>query len=121
LPLLSTSDATGGAHLQIVLAGQPEIDQKLAHPAAEPAREKLRVRVTLRPLLPTEVEEYIRARLARAGAADAYVFSTQAFERIATLSEGVPRVINGICDAALQRAGAAGTPVTADIVDRVWL
>ncbi len=70
---------------------------------------------------PERVAEYVRARLARAGAPDAALFEPAAIERIATLSGGVPRVVNVLCQAALVAAFADGRrQVSAPLVDAAW-
>jgi general secretion pathway protein A len=114
---LAGSDATRTRALQLVLAGQPELDTKLS----EQSLAAFGSRVRLRPLSPAEVQEYVRTRLERAGARDLDLFTPPALARIADLSEGVPRVVNTLCDAALLHAFAAGQArVSAAVVDEVW-
>jgi general secretion pathway protein A len=103
--------------LQLVLAGQPELDAKLS----DPSLGGFASRVRLRSLSPAEVEAYVRTRLERAGARDPDLFTASALARIAALSEGVPRVVNTLCDAALLNAFTAGHPrVSAAAVEEAW-
>jgi general secretion pathway protein A len=114
---LASGAPAGGAPLQVVLAGQPELDAKLA----DPSLGAFGSRVRLRALSPTEVHAYVRTRLERAGGRDPDLFTAPALDRIAALSEGVPRVINTLCDAALLTAFAAGhRRVTEAIVEEAW-
>jgi len=117
LHLLAGCEPAGDTALQLVLAGQPELDVKLS----DPALPGFASRVRLRALSPAEVHAYVRTRLQRAGARDPDLFTAGALERIAALSEGVPRVVNTLCDAALLSAfTAASARVSEGIVDDVW-
>jgi general secretion pathway protein A len=119
LPLLSNLETAGKSRLQILLVGQPELNVKLAE--LEALEKRVVRRVSLGPLAATEVGRYVRSRLERAGAVDLSLFTDDALERIAFLSEGIPGLVNAICDAAMVRALAAGaTEVTPEIVDRAW-
>jgi general secretion pathway protein A len=117
LHVLAGREPAGDTTLQLVLAGQPELDAKLS----DPALGGFASRVRLRALSPAEVHVYVRTRLERAGARDPDLFTAPALDRIATLSEGVPRVVNTLCDAALLNAFTAGHPrVSAAVVEGAW-
>jgi general secretion pathway protein A len=121
LPLLSNLETGSESRLQIVLVGQPELSVKLADFEALMLGQRVVRRVRLAPLAATEVGLYVRSRLGRAGAVGSSLFTDDALERIASLSEGIPGLVNAICDAAMVRALAAGaTEVTPEIVDRAW-
>ena len=63
----------------------------------------------------------VRARLVHARGADPDLFEPAALERLALLSQGVPRVINVLCESALVAAFAEGQPrITASVIDAVW-
>src|SRR5262249_356834 len=70
-----------------------------AHPSPPPARRPARP--------PAEVSAYIRSRLERAGAQDGSLFTPDALGRIAEVTEGIPRLVNVLCDSCLV-AGFAG-------------
>jgi general secretion pathway protein A len=121
LRLLSNLETAREKILQIVLAGQPELDGILANPALRQLRQRVTVRLRLRPLTPAEVATYVATRLERAGAARMDLFLPEACDRVAALSDGVPRLVNVLCDAALLLAFAAGeSTVTPAIVDDAW-
>ena len=117
LHLLAGCEPARDPALQLVLAGQPELDAKLSDPALPGFASRIR----LRALSPPEVHAYVRTRLERAGARDPDLFSAPAVERIAALSDGIPRVVNSLCDAALLSAFTAGSArVDEETVEEVW-
>jgi general secretion pathway protein A len=122
LRLLSNLETGTEKILQIVLAGQPELEMKLADPSLRQLRQRIALHVRLRPLSPEEVGAYIRTRLRLAGAPESDVFTPAASDRIATVSLGIPRVVNVLCDACLVTAYAMNAKhVTPQIVDEAWV
>ncbi len=87
-----------GKLLQIVLAGQPELDRKLDAPNLRQLKQRIVLRCSLAPFQPSDTEAYIRARLEKAGMPDQTVFSTELMREIHLRSQGIPRVINALCD-----------------------
>jgi general secretion pathway protein A len=121
LRLLSNLETAREKILQIVLAGQPELDRVLADPALRQLRQRVTLRIRIRPLSPPEVASYVRSRLERAGASNGELFTPDALVRIAELAQGIPRVVNVLCDAALLAGLATGSrQVSAAIVDEAW-
>lgn len=98
--LLGNMERSGEKLLQIVLAGQPELDEKLNGEQMRPLRERIALRLSLRPLSPVEVEEYVQFRWRQAGGGEP-PFAPQALALIALWSRGIPRLVNAICDNAL--------------------
>jgi general secretion pathway protein A len=121
LRLLSNLETGREKILQIVLAGQPELDTKLADPALRQLRQRIAMQVRLRPLSPAEVEAYVRTRLEAAGARNGSPFTREAIELIARISDGIPRVVNVLCDASLMAAYATGQARVAPVVvEEAW-
>jgi len=121
LRLLSNLETAREKILQIVLAGQPELDDTLANTSLRQLRQRVALRIRLHPLSPADVAAYARTRLQRVGGPEADLFTPGAFERIAALSHGIPRLINVLCDASLLAAFAAGSrTVTPAIVEDAW-
>lgn len=119
--LLDLTSEAGRPALQLVLAGQPELDARLAAPGLEPLRARVRVTARLAPLTPAGVAAYVRARLVHAQARDPDLFEPAALERLAAHSQGVPRIINVLCESALVAAFADGQPrITPSLMDAVW-
>lgn len=87
--------------LQIILAGQPELRQILNDPALRQLKQRISLRCEIKPLRAAEVSAYIRARLKTAGATRLDLFTPEAVALIYRASEGIPRLINNICDNAL--------------------
>ena len=93
--------------LQVVLVGQPELRSHMKLPEMRQVDQRVSVRCELSPLALEDVAEYVRHRLAVAGGGESRVsFSEAAIAAVFSASGGVPRVINLICDRALQRAHA---------------
>jgi general secretion pathway protein A len=104
--LLGNLENRGGKLLQIILAGQPELDRKLDAPNLRQLKQRIVLRCNLNPLTPDESASYIDTRLARAGLPDQQIFSSELLEEIYKRSRGIPRVINLICDNLLVTAFA---------------
>jgi len=99
--LLSDFEAPDRKLLQIVLAGQPELEQRLARPGLTQLEQRIAVRARLEPLPRTEVIRYMNHRLRVAGYQGAELFTPQAAAAIAERSHGIPRVVNHLCFSAL--------------------
>jgi len=116
--LLTNLETAREKLLQIVLAGQPELDYKLNRPELRQLRQRITLRCKTRPFDGKETEAYINERLRISGRNGKPIFTPQAVERIYYYSGGIPRVINLICDHALITAYAEGCQsVSAAIVD----
>jgi N-acetylmuramoyl-L-alanine amidase/type II secretory pathway predicted ATPase ExeA len=118
--LLSNFETANTKLLQIVLAGQPQLADKLAQPQLAQLLQRVTVVSYLDPLSPEETGGYIEHRLKVAGyAGEAPLFAPEAAELIAKASEGIPRIINKICFSALSEGFEQGSPaITRRIVRR---
>ena len=101
LRLLSNLETDKEKMLQMVIVGQPELEDNLSRPEMRQLRQRIFVNCRLKHLEPSEVESYIDRRLFIAGSSGQVQFSAGAKRAIAKSSKGVPRVINKICDYAL--------------------
>ncbi len=99
--LLSNFETPTEKLLQILLAGQLELRTKLQLPELRQLKQRVGLSCTIPPLTPEQTRDYIRARLRVAGARDFGLFTERAVARIAEFSEGVPRVMNILCDHCL--------------------
>jgi len=104
--LLGNLENRQGKLLQIILAGQPELDRKLDAPNLRQLKQRIVLRCTLNPLEPDEATAYIETRLSRAGMPNQTVFTPVVLEEVYRRSRGIPRVINLICDNLLVTAFA---------------
>lgn len=93
--------------VQIVLAGQPELEAALQRADLAQLRQRIRVHYKLAPLSRRELEEYVDHRMTVAGGKSG-VFTRPALDRIFALSGGIPRVVNTLCGDALLSAFVAG-------------
>ena len=106
--LLMNLEDHEGKLLQIMLAGQPELDNLLRQKPSRQLKQRVAYRFLLHPLSMLDVESYIGHRWRRAGASTRPPFDREAIRNIAVYSRGIPRLINIICNNALLAAYASG-------------
>jgi general secretion pathway protein A len=99
--LISNIETDDRKLLQIVLMGQPELRDRLNSPRLKQLRQRITVRYHLAPLTRHEVGQYIQHRLALAGSRGSPTFSFPAVWRVFGYSQGIPRLVNAVCDKAL--------------------
>jgi general secretion pathway protein A len=99
--LLGNFEGANCKLLQIVLVGQNELNDLLNLPQSWPLKQRITIRLSLRRLDRDAVEEYVRLQWRQAGGPEAIPFSKAAIDTLAVWSNGVPRLINVICDNAL--------------------
>jgi hypothetical protein len=107
LRLLSNLDFDRTPPFALVLAGQPELRNRLLEPDHDSLWQRLSIRATLAPLGDRETVDYIDRRL-RAVGATVSIFRPGAADKIFERTRGVPRLINNLATASLLAAGAAG-------------
>jgi general secretion pathway protein A len=119
--LLTNLETTQQKLLQIVLAGQPELDEKLDSYELRQIKQRIALRCHLEPLNLEETRGYIQRRLQIAGGqAEVAIFSEGATNAIFRYSGGFPRTINTVCENALLSGyGRRAAVITSEIVDEV--
>ncbi|MGE0127188.1 MAG: ExeA family protein [Blastocatellales bacterium] len=106
--------------LQIILVGQPELRQLLNSPDLRQLKQRISLRCEIKPLKADDVSGYIRSRLKVAGASRLDMFTADAVAMIYRASEGIPRLVNNICDNALLTGYAMNSRmINAEIVAEV--
>jgi type II secretory pathway predicted ATPase ExeA len=116
--LLSNFETSSGKLIQIILAGQPELHAKLRLPELRQLKQRIGLRCVLQPMNADEVEQYIGSHLRVAGSRR-QPFSPGAIRRIAQYSQGIPRVVNIVCDHSLLYAYAdQRREIDAELVQR---
>ena len=100
LAALETDDGSAKC-FQVLLAGDDRLRETLARPAAAALRQQLFRACPLKPLSPEQTADYVRHRLAKAGATRPDIFGAAALTAIHQLTAGVPRLINHLCENAL--------------------
>lgn len=119
--LLSNLETSQRKLLQIVLAGQPELDLKLDSHDLRQLKQRIALRCHLDPLTMHETKEYMSRRLKIAGAPGACeIFSGPAIESVFRHSRGIPRLVNTICENALLSGYAKhALTITSEIIEAV--
>jgi type II secretory pathway predicted ATPase ExeA len=100
--LLTNLETSTEKLLQIVLSGQPELEDKLKLPQLRQLRQRITLRCRTMPMSNEQTHDYIQERLRIAGApAQSTIFSAKAMDAVHLYSMGIPRVINLLCEHAL--------------------
>jgi type II secretory pathway predicted ATPase ExeA len=120
LRLLSNLETGSEKLLQIVLIGQPELENMLDKPKFRQLKQRIALRYRLDRLKEREVGSYIDYRLRAVGYESNNLFTPDGLEPIAIYSKGVPRLINVICDNALMVTYASSRKkVSGDVIREV--
>jgi general secretion pathway protein A len=119
--LLTNLETAQEKLLQILLIGQPELDEKLDLPELRQLKQRIALRARLGALDRAETSGYVERRLELAGATPSNtIFPDHTISEIYRYSHGIPRLINTICENALISAYARQlSSVTPDIIDEV--
>ena len=99
--LLANMETPIGKLLPVVLAGQPELGERLNEPALRQLKQRIALRCELRPLDLPDTASYIASRIRTAGGDPGMIFTREAVTLIHEYSHGVPRTISVMCDNAL--------------------
>ncbi len=119
--LLTNLETSSEKLLQIVLSGQPELEEKLKHPSVRQLRQRVSLWCRTQPLTEMQTHAYVAERLRIAGASWT-IFSQDALERVHRYSRGIPRLINLVCEHSLIVAFVEQIKqVTPDMVEGVAL
>ena len=122
LRLLWNWEQGGQRLIQIVLIGQPELRQRLLEPKWEALRQRIVLSYHLQHLSPADTPSYIAHRLRVAGGGECSAqFSASAITEIHAATDGIPRLINVLCDNALlvgyaKEAHCIDNPIIAEVV-----
>jgi general secretion pathway protein A len=109
--LLTNLETPKSKLLQVVLMGQPELNEILNCPQFRQLKQRISLRYHMQPLNKEETREYIKKRMRMAGTVDPDIFTPKAFKVIYEYSKGIPRLINIVCDNALLAGYAADQKV----------
>ncbi len=106
--LLSNLETPTSKLIQIMLVGQPELQELVDKPELRQLRQRIALRHHLRPFNQGEMFAYVDERLAKAGYTGRGLFSKRAIKTLFRVTQGSPRMINNICDGALLLGYARG-------------
>ncbi len=125
--LLSGIETTKEKVLRIILAGQPELNDKLNSPELVQLMQRIRLRFHLTPLTKADMRSYIEHRLEVAGSHGRKIFDDECYPILYRYTGGTPRLINTLCDTAMMGAFSNDksmvTPedVTAAVQELQWV
>jgi general secretion pathway protein A len=114
--MLGNLENRSGKLLQVVLSGQPELDRKLDAPNLRQLKQRIVLRSHLKPFEENDTIEYIESRLARAGMETNTVFPVEIMKEVHLRAQGIPRLLNAICDNLLLTAFALESKTTSLIM-----
>jgi type II secretory pathway predicted ATPase ExeA len=119
LRLLTIADYDRQSPFHLILAGRPELDDRLADPIHSALDQRITTVARLMPLSADETREYVSIRLRAAGAKDQPIFDDDAVDAIFEGADGVPRRVNTTATASMIVAAARGrrTVCTQDVYD----
>jgi type II secretory pathway predicted ATPase ExeA len=118
--LILNVETSRGKLLQIILSGQPELEEKLRSPALRQLRQRIMVHSRLPVLTEEETAAYIWRRLAVAGCSDTTVFPQEVVQSVYAISRGIPRVVNLLCEHALICAyGEQRRVISPEMIQRI--
>ena len=118
--LLSNIETTTNKLLNVILAGQPELSDRLNDTSLRQLKQRISLRCQLKPMELNETASYIAGRIRIAGGRPEQVFTREAVAAVFHVSGGLPRTVNVICDNALIGGFASQVrPINAAFVDDV--
>lgn len=98
--LLTNLETSSEKLLQIILSGQPELEEKLRHPSVRQLRQRVSLWCRTQALTESQTQAYVAERLRIAGATW-QIFSIDALNLVHRYSRGIPRIINLLCEHSL--------------------
>jgi type II secretory pathway predicted ATPase ExeA len=121
LRLLTNLTREGQGWVRVVLVGGTELEERFASPKLESLNQRVTARCYLQPLDKEETRGYVASCLASCGGKAESIFTPDALDRLHTASDGVPRVINQVCDHALVLAFAGGKrKINGEGIEEAW-
>lgn len=120
LRLLTNFASKDRSRVSVLLVGNMSLEERLASPYLMSFNQRVGARAYLQPLTTAEVANYVRQQIQLAGASQT-IFDDSAIEAIAQRSQGVPRLVNQICDHSLLLAALGDeTTLDADGIEEAW-
>jgi type II secretory pathway predicted ATPase ExeA len=119
--LLTNVIRDGQARVRLVLAGGMALEERLASPKLESFHQRLAARCYLQPLTREETLHYIQEQLRRSGAIADSLLTPDAQAAVYAATDGIPRLVNQVCDHALMLAALGGhRQVTGAGIEEAW-
>ena len=119
--ILSNLASNGIPRVRVVLAGLPSLEERLTSPELAPFNQRLAARCCLAPFARAESIQYIQSQVAICGADPNQIFAADAWDALFHATDGVPRLVNQLCDRAMLLADERrATSVNASIIRDAW-
>ena len=119
--MLTNLVCSGKSRVRVLLAGNPILEERFASPKLESFSQRLVARCYLEPFTRAETEQYVPALVDAAGGDSEQLFDNDATVAVHQATEGVPRLINQLCDHALVLAYADGqSTIDAGRIEAAW-
>jgi general secretion pathway protein A len=116
--LLLNLETTKEKLLEIVMAGQPELGEILRRPEMRQFKQRISTMCKLKPLSQAELKEYLQHRLRLAGRPEQDLFGDNVIPLIFEYTQGIPRLVNSLCDSALQTGfGLQSARITEAVIE----
>jgi type II secretory pathway predicted ATPase ExeA len=106
--LLTNLVRDGQSRVRLVLAGGMALEERLASPKLESFQQRIAARCYLQPMGREETIHYVQEQVRRTGGAPEAIFTREALQAIHTATDGIPRLVNQLCDHALMLAALGG-------------
>jgi type II secretory pathway predicted ATPase ExeA len=111
----------GQPRVRLVMAASPILDERFASPRLESFNQRIAARCYLQSMNAQETAEYIRAQVAAAGGEVDQVFGEEALTAVYRATDGIPRLVNQVCDHALMLASIGQTaPISGHGIEEAW-
>ncbi|MBN1911476.1 MAG: AAA family ATPase [Pirellulales bacterium] len=119
--MLTNLVGSGQSRVRVVLAGGPALEERFASPKLESFTQRLVVRCYLEPLGRAETQAYLQAQIDLAGGDGTVLFTKEAAEAVYRATDGVPRLINQVCDHAMVLACTEGkSKINGRTIEEAW-
>lgn len=121
LRLMTNLVRDGQARVRVIVAGAPVLEERFASPRLGSFSQRLAARSYLEPLNRAETSEYVRAQISIAGADPAALVDDETLAAVYRATEGVPRLINQVCDHALVLVSLGGhRRLSGEAIEEAW-
>lgn len=119
--MISNVVRDGQPRVRVILAGNPRLEERFASPRLDSFSQRLAARCYLEPLSRDETAGYIRSQIQQSGGDPATVFTDDALTAVYRATDGIPRLINQVCDHGLLLASLGGVrPLPASAIEEAW-
>lgn len=119
--LISNFIRDGQPRVRLILAGGPELEERLASPKLQSFQQRIAARCYLQSLQRDETAQYVRHQVRQVGGNPDTLFTADALRAIHTATDGIPRLINQVCDHALVLAALNGqSQIDVSGIEEAW-